>query len=235
MDLSAQVVALGGIWFVVFLFSTTLHEASHALVAHRLGDPTAYHGGQVSLNPVPHIRREPLGMVIVPVVSYALGGWMFGWASAPYDPSWAARHPKRAGLMALAGPVSNLLLVVVSGLLVRLGLLAGVFVPPDRIGISHLTATTGAIPEGVAALVSVLFMLNLILFAFNLMPVPPLDGSGVVQLFLSEDAARRYQEFMRQPILMIVGILVAWNLFDELFGPILSLALGILYPGVPYR
>src|SRR5437588_6666691 len=100
--LTLDTLALGLTWFLVFLFSTTLHEAGHALAAYRLGDPTAYHGGQVSLSPLPHIRREPVGMLIVPLVSFALsrGSWMMGWASAPYDPDWAHHHPRRAAIMA---------------------------------------------------------------------------------------------------------------------------------------
>src|SRR6476659_583779 len=109
-------LVLGLTWCVAFIFSTTLHEAGHALAALKLGDPTAYEGGQVSLNPWPHIRREPLGMVIVPIASFALNGWMMGWASAPFDPEWAHRYPKRAALMAAAGPAANLLLVLLSGL-----------------------------------------------------------------------------------------------------------------------
>jgi len=83
----------GTAWYLAFLFSTTLHEASHALVALKLGDDTAHRGGQVTLDPIPHIQREPVGMVVVPIVSYLLGGWMIGWASAPYDPEWAGRNP----------------------------------------------------------------------------------------------------------------------------------------------
>jgi hypothetical protein len=95
----------GGLqWFLVFIFSTSWHEAAHAWVAHKLGDSTAYEGGQVSLDPTPHIRREPIGMVVVPIISYLIGGWMIGWASAPYDPRWANQYPRRAALMALAGP-----------------------------------------------------------------------------------------------------------------------------------
>jgi hypothetical protein len=97
-------LATGFIWFVAFLFSTTVHEAMHALVAWKGGDPTAYHGGQVSLSPIPHIRREPIGMLVVPLLTSLTQGWAMGWASAPYDPVWAERHPKRAALMAAAGP-----------------------------------------------------------------------------------------------------------------------------------
>ena len=84
MDLGVAVI-----WYVALLFSLTLHEASHAWAAMKGGDRTAYHGGQVSLDPMPHIRREPFGTVVVPLLSFALSGWMIGWASTPYDPRWA--------------------------------------------------------------------------------------------------------------------------------------------------
>src|SRR5436190_7365182 len=96
--------------YVVFLYSTVCHEAAHAWVAHKLGDSTAYHGGQVSLDPIPHIRREPLGMVVVPLLGLFINGSLLGWASAPLDPLWAAKHPRRSALVALAGPASNFLL-----------------------------------------------------------------------------------------------------------------------------
>ena len=97
-------LGIGLVWFVAFLFSTTVHEAMHAFAAWKGGDPTAYHGGQVSLSPLPHIRREPVGMLIVPLLTSLTRGWAMGWASAPYDPVWATRHPRRAAIMAAAGP-----------------------------------------------------------------------------------------------------------------------------------
>jgi len=96
-----EVITLGILWYIVFLFSTVCHEGAHALVAKWGGDLTAFHGGQVSLNPWPHIRREPFGMVVFPILTYVMGGWMMGWASAPYDPAWERRHPRRAAWMAL--------------------------------------------------------------------------------------------------------------------------------------
>ena len=83
-----QFIVTGLIWYVVFLFSTTCHEGAHALVAKVGGDPTAFHGGQVSLNPLPHIQREKWGLVVVPILTYILPPhWMIGWASAPFDPA----------------------------------------------------------------------------------------------------------------------------------------------------
>ena len=235
MDVSPEMIRLGLVWYVVFLFSTTLHEASHAWAALRLGDPTAYHGGQVTLNPLPHIRREPFGMVLVPILTFVLSGWAIGWASAPYDPQWAMRYPRRAAWMALAGPVSNLALVILAGVVIRAGILAGALAPPDRVGFSHIVASAEPGAWEIAATVlSILFALNLLLFVFNMLPLPPLDGSGVLPLFLSEGGARRWQMFVRQPMMALLGILIAWRIFGTLFWPVLGFALKLLYPGVAY-
>src|SRR5688572_30618449 len=126
-QITGEFLALGLIWYLVFLFSTTCHEASHALVAKLGGDPTAFHGGQVTLNPAPHIQREPFGMVLAPIVSYLRGGAMIGWASAPYDPFWQHRHPRRAALMSLAGPAANYALMIVGAIGIRTGIIAGIF------------------------------------------------------------------------------------------------------------
>jgi Zn-dependent protease len=198
-------------WFVVFIFSTTVHEAGHALAAYKLGDTTAYEGGQVSLNPLPHIQREPVGMVLVPLISFALNGWMMGWASAPYDPEWAHRYPKRAALMAAAGPAGNLLLTVIAGLLIRSGI-------ADMV-------------PGALMPIGILFLLNLLLFVFNLLPVPPLDGSAILPMFMSDQMARRYRELLHQPMFSLLGLLLAWKVFPYLFAPIQGLAFNLLRPG----
>ncbi|MEM7517264.1 MAG: site-2 protease family protein, partial [Planctomycetota bacterium] len=123
----------GLILYIVFLLSTVLHEAAHAWAALKGGDPTAYEGGQVSLDPMPHIRREPFGMVILPLLSVAISGWPFGFAHAPYDPVWAERYPIRSAWMSIAGPASNFLLVLLSGGGILLGLLVGVFQSPEYV------------------------------------------------------------------------------------------------------
>jgi Zn-dependent protease len=228
---SADLVILGLTWFVVFLFSTTLHEAGHAWAAHRLGDSTAYEGGQVSLNPLPHIQREPVGMILVPLITFAAsqGGWMMGWASAPYDPLWAQRYPRRAALMAMAGPAGNLILMLVSGTILRLGINAGIYQPfPDRYLLVQAT-NPGGLAEAAIGPLSILFFLNLILFFFNLVPLPPLDGSAVLPAFMSNETAARYNALLHQPMISLLGLLLAWRVFPYIFRPILTIALNLLY------
>lgn len=234
--ISPELLADGLLWYVVFIFSTTLHEAAHAFAAMRMGDDTAYLGGQVTLNPMPHIQREPIGTVIVPIITFLVSGWMMGWASAPYDPNWALRYPRRSALMALAGPASNLLLVIVSGVLITLGVTQGYFVAPDSITFTHVTeaATEGSIVH-VATMLSVFFSLNLLLFAFNLLPVPPLDGSGALPLFMSESLGQKYMSLLHRSGFAIFGLFLAWKLFGYVYSPIHLLAINLLYPGHNYR
>lgn len=224
------------VYYVVFLFSTTLHEAAHAWAAMRGGDLTAYHGGQVSLDPLPHIRREPFGMVVLPLLMSLVAGWPFGYASAPYDPAWARRHPDRAALMALAGPAANLLLALAAAVLLRAGASAGVFYAPETVRFGEVAAShAGGVWVGAAVFLSVLFSLNVMLAAFNMLPLPPLDGSGAMPLVLSRDAGRRYQEVMwSTPALSLVGMFLAWKLFPLVFGPIFFAAVNLLYPGLSY-
>lgn len=235
-ELGGPIVALGLAWYLVFLFSTCCHEAAHAWAALRLGDPTAYLGGQVSLDPRPHIAREPIGTVVVPLVTFALTrSWMMGWASAPFDPRWADRHPRRAAWMALAGPVANFLLVALAALLIRIGVAAGAFTPPESATFSAVAVAAPGLLSGAATLLSILFSLNLVLGVFNLLPLPPLDGSAVLALVIPDRWSRAYLDFLRQPMLALAGMLVAWRAFPYLFGPVHGLALNLLWPEVSYR
>lgn len=235
MNLDASLVSMGLVWYVAFLFSLTVHEASHAVAALKLGDPTAYQGGQVTLNPWPHMRREPFGTVVVPALSFALAGWMMGWASAPYDPHWARRHPRRAAWMALAGPAANLALVVLSGAAIRIGVAAGALEAPRQVGFTAVVAAVGpGAGEGVATFLSILFSLNLVLFLFNLVPVPPLDGSAAIQLVLKQEVAERWQDFLRQPMMSLVGIIIAWRVIGYVFWPAFAFSVRALYPELAF-
>jgi Zn-dependent protease len=236
MNISPEFLTQGFAWYVVLLFSTTCHEAAHALAAKLGGDLTAFHGGQVSLDPLPHVRREPFGMVVFPILSYLVGGWMMGWASAPYDPHWAQRHPRRAAWMSVAGPAANFTLALLAALLIHAGMLTGIFEIPDSVGFSHVAqAVTPGAASGAALVLSILFSLNLLLGLFNLLPIPPLDGFGAVGLLLPEDAAGRFQEFgMQLRGFTMIGLMVAWRVFDPLFDPIFSVAIKALYPSQQY-
>jgi Zn-dependent protease len=226
------------IWYAVFLFTLAFHEGAHALFAFLGGDRTAYHGGQVTLNPIPHMRREPFGTVVVPVLSFFLNGWMMGWASTPYDPDWGRRHPSRLALMSAAGPIANLILATASFVLLRVLLHAGYFVPPNQISFSHMVAPAEGGPNSTAGalgfLLSVALNLNVMLFLFNLLPLPPLDGAGVLRGLFPGSVGQAIEGLQRQPMFAIMGLLVAWQVFGPIERTAFQILLSLLHPGVGY-
>lgn len=223
----------GLLWFAVFVLSTTVHEAAHAYAAYLGGDRTAYLGGQVTLNPVPHIRREPVGMLLVPLVFALSSGYCIGWASTPYDPAWEQRHPRRAAWMAAAGPAANLVIGVLAFGLLRAGLAWGDFQAPDSIDLSHLvTATTPAL-KLFGSFLGILLGLNAILFVFNLIPVPPLDGATAVTLLLPDELALRLRALLRTPALSLLLFGVVWFGFGPFVaGPMFRMLVELLHPGL---
>lgn len=228
MEVPYETITLGLIWFVVFLFSTTCHEGAHALAARWGGDPTA--SNQVTLNPLPHVLREPFGMVVIPILSFVMGGYMIGWASTPYDPTWSYRHPHRAARMALAGPLANFTLMLAAAFAIRVGVAAGFFRPPSGFGFTFAEA---ADPTGIgvllASFLSITFFLNLILGTFNLLPVPPLDGHAGVTILLPEDKARSFLDLFRKQEFAWMGLLIAWALYYRISPYILGGAMKVLY------
>jgi Zn-dependent protease len=224
------------LWYIVFILSVTIHEAAHAWAAKRGGDLTAYAGGQVSLNPLPHMRREPLGMVVFPIISSLLIGWPFGFASTPYNLAWAHQNPRKASLMAAAGPAANLLLILLCVTIVKIGIASGILAEPYSVGLKHMVDTTfsGRL-EGIPMFISMLFSLNLILLVLNIFPVPPFDGAGIISLFLKEDAARSFRKVITNPVFGLLGLILAWQVFTPIFNWVYPWVMNLIYWGAGYH
>jgi Zn-dependent protease len=229
--MDSDFLALGLLWYVVFLLSTTCHEAAHALVAKWGGDLTAANGGQVTLNPIPHIRREPFGMVLFPIITYAASHWMMGWASAPYNPDWCRQHPRRAAKMALAGPAANFSLAILAAIAIQIGLHTHFFAVPDGIGFSSVVdAAVPGVAEGAAKFLSLLFSLNILLGSFNLIPLPPLDGFTAIPILMSDNGGRTFHEWSNSVrAYSFVGLILSWYLFGSIFQQIFGFAIQTLY------
>lgn len=151
-------------WIVALLYSVVIHEVSHGAVAYSLGDPTAKNLGRLTLNPLKHL--DMFGSVILPLLSFMLGGFIFGYAKpVPYNPLNLRDRKYGAAKVAIAGPASNIALAVLFGLTLR-------FLPD--------IFSTSLIPE----LLSIVVILNLFLAIFNLFPIPPLDGHWLLFTFL---------------------------------------------------
>jgi Zn-dependent protease len=228
-------IGTGLIWFLAFLFSTTVHEAMHALAAWRLGDPTAYQGGQVSLNPAPHIAREPIGMLVLPLLTSLTQGWAIGWASCPYDPIWARRYPGRSAVMAAAGPAGNLMIALIVFAVLRIGLSAEWLIAPEHVNFDSIVELAGADgPSFVATLLSVLLVMNVFLCAFNLLPLPPLDGSAILNGLLPERHALKLIEFQSNAMMSMLGMVIAWKVFPFITDPLFVMLLRLVHPSDSY-
>jgi Zn-dependent protease len=219
-ELTPEKLAGYFILYAVFVFSTTCHEAAHALAAKLGGDETASAGGQVSLNPVPHIQREPWGMVVVPILFLIFfQGRLMGWASAPFNPEWERRYPHRSAWMALAGPATNYTLMLIAAVLFHLA-----------VGLGWIADSYGN-PSLLYHILYDFFSLNLLLGTFNLIPVPPLDGSTAIMLAMPERTASRYLDWLRGSGYAMAGMIAALYGFRYIYDPISSYLTRVIFYG----
>jgi len=188
--------------FIVLLFSLTVHEMSHAFTADRLGDPTARLLGRISLNPIVH--ADLIGTVVFPLIALTTGAWLIGWAKpVPVDVR-RLRHGRRDYmLVAAAGPASNLCIAVVSALLLAV------------LPVSPFTLDEANISVPIAAILSQLMRLNVLLAVFNMVPIPPLDGGNVLSGLLPLPLARQYNLIRPYGFLLLYALIFTGG-FDYL-------------------
>ncbi len=182
------------VWILPVVFAITVHEVAHGWVAKLYGDKTADQQGRLTLNPIKHI--DFVGTLILPgLLLITFSGFIFGWAKpVPVDPR-NFKNPKKAMMMvALAGPLSNLLMAIGWALLARLGV---------AIGIEYITMPL--IYTGIAGIT-----INLVLALINLLPIPPLDGSRIVSGLLPDYWAWRFNQLERFGFLILI-LLLATN------------------------
>jgi Zn-dependent protease len=206
-ELTSESLALGLTTYVVLLFSLSVHESAHAWMAHKLGDDTALREGRVSLNPIVHI--DPIGTVLLPLLQIFTGILLIGWAKpTPYDPTNFRRDvTMRNGhmLVAGAGPVSNLLLAV---------LFTAVFFAIVRTGIIQDARNP------IVMIVGLGIQMNVVLALFNLVPIPPLDGSKVASYGLPGTLGERYDRVMEPYGYIILLVLFATGILGQVIGPV---------------
>ena len=198
---------------VVLLFAICVHESAHAWTANRLGDPTAKMLGRVSLNPLVHI--DPFGTIIMPLILIVLGFPPFGWAKpTPVDPRNFKNKVKDDILTSVAGPLSNFITAFISIIILAFIVHGSSIVAGNRL---HAETAT----EALATLFYDAMWINVVLAVFNMIPLPPLDGSHVIRHFLSYNALQTYDRFGYGALIVVLFILpmIGFNLVGIVIAP----------------
>lgn len=195
----------------ILILSVVFHEVAHGVAANYLGDPTARLQGRLTLNPIPHI--DPMGSVILPaLLAFSGSPFLFGWAKpVPYNPYNLQRGGRWAeAIVAGAGPAANVFLALVFGLALRVGL----------------------IPENVAGLVVSIVFINILLAIFNLIPIPPLDGSKILSQLLPHNLSVGYERIramLEHNMFLGFGIVILFILvFGAQFGSLIRAITGFI-------
>lgn len=225
--LSLEHIALTALSVVLLVFSAIVHEVAHGYVAHLCGDDTAKEAGRLTLNPARHL--DPFGSIVLPIVMGIMGGFVFSYAKpVPYNPYRLKNRRRDEVLVALAGPASNLLQALVGAAAFN-GTWALVEANPRLYFSGPLVLGMSAM-ELLLTVFSSYVWVNLMLAFFNLIPLPPLDGSKVVCYFLKGEALERYYQVQRyaMPILIFVLYILPRLGFDPL-GVYLNACVGNLY------
>lgn len=210
--MSLSLPAVIAVWVLPVLFAITVHEVAHGWVASRLGDRTAEMMGRLTLNPLKHI--DPVGTVLVPAVMLLLGGFVFGWAKPVPVAMRNLRRPKTdMAIVALAGPVANLIMAIGWAVVVKLCVVYHPMLGP--------AALFGAL-MGVAGV-----SINLVLMALNLLPIPPLDGGRILVGVLPEPASSQVARLEPYGLIVVIGLL-ALGVLRYVLAPMFHFSLELL-------
>jgi Zn-dependent protease len=210
---------------IAFLFAISVHESAHAWTANRCGDPTARMLGRVTLNPIKHI--DPIGTIVLPVICYLTHFPMIGWAKpTPVDPRNFKNHVLDDILTSMAGPLSNFIVATIATILLAA---IAIISPSGRMivqGALQGYAFGNSFLVPASLLLFAFLQINVLLAVFNLIPVPPLDGSHVLRHFLSEEVRRVYDAVGVFGLMALVFF--GGNFLMALIRPVLFLYISIL-------
>lgn len=205
-------------FFVALYLSISVHEAAHAWMANRCGDDTARLMGRMTLNPIVHI--DPIGTVLMPALMVISSGLpLIGWAKpVPVNPVRFRNMRRGEILVSLAGPVSNFILAAAAIVLCWIVIAATRATGPDALPIA----------EALLTFLTSLLVLNIVLGVFNLIPIPPLDGSHILGVFLSRETAQKIERFLVPPFNFIIILFVALPLLRPVFELVLKAAAALI-------
>lgn len=204
------------IQIAVLLFAVSIHESAHGWMAEKFGDSTARVQGRISLNPIRHI--DPIGSVVFPIILAIMGAPVFGWAKPVQVNPYNLRNPRKANVyIAAAGPGSN---IIAAGAAIALFLLLRSF-GVVMVDLLRTGITFGGSAPILTIILFYFIIINVYLTIFNLIPIPPLDGSGIVEGFLHGEALRTYMKIRPYGMIILFGLLYL-GVFRMIATPILT-------------
>jgi len=200
-----KIIYTTAVWIIPVVFAITVHEVAHGWVANKLGDGTAKMLGRLTLNPVKHI--DPIGTLLVPLVMVFMAGFAFGWAKpVPVSPANFKNPRKDMAIVAAAGPLSNVVMAI----------LWVIFFKIVSMTVSNPDIAMGLMKMGQAGII-----INLVLFVFNLFPIPPLDGSKVLSGFLPHSASLLMDKIEPYGFFIVIGLLY-FGVLGMVMNPIIN-------------
>jgi Zn-dependent protease len=198
---------IGLIWYITLIFSIVAHEFTHAYCAFKLGEKSIQKEGLLTINPIPHLKREVIGTIVFPIIFFIKAGFMIGWAAIPVDLNWAKKFPNKFIITTLSAPIANLLILIIVSIILHIGLNFDIVQRTEKVTYALFIGSAEYLTLSI--ILCIIFSMNLILFFFSILPLPSFDGFSIILFLLrKEDKGELIIKFQDKKFKWTSGIIL---------------------------